>query len=423
MTEFLDTRVGEYRLVERLGSGGMGEVYRAVHETLGRTVAIKVLTEALEDPSFVERFLNEARIQASLVHPNIVTLFDFIQVGGRPAIVMEFVDGETIADHLRQNGPMPLKRVLVVFRAVVDAVRHVHSHGIVHRDIKAHNVKLAADGTVKLLDFGIAKSSGSPRLTLKGQFIGTLHACAPEQLRGEAADERSDVWALGVLLYELLTGRVPFDADSVGEFVRKVDAGTFAPPSSRTPDVPAAVDALVARCLEAQRERRFASAADLLTAVDGLAHGSRARAAFPTPPTSPWKAPDVVGLLREQWPLAAAVVVLAVVLTAAVLARGRSQPVTVPTGLSRTSPAVTGASSDEPAVGTATVSIGLVGASAEVWVNHRPVGTTPCRFSAQIGREVEVVLKVPGYRPLAKRLEVLPHSNEYVYSVQELQPR
>ena len=423
MTELLDTRVGEYRLVERLGSGGMGEVYRAVHETLGRTVAIKVLTEALEDPSFVERFLNEARIQASLVHPNIVTLYDFIQVGGRPAIVMEFVDGETIADHLRQNGPMPLERALAVFRAVVDAVRHVHSHGIVHRDIKAHNVKLAADGTVKLLDFGIAKSSGSPRLTLKGQFIGTLHACAPEQLRGEAADEQSDVWALGVLLYELVTGRVPFDADSVGEFIRKVDAGTFAPPSSRAPDVPAAVDALVAQCLEAQRERRFASAADLLTAVDGLAHGSRARAALPTPPTTPRKAPDVVGLLREQWPLAAAVVVLAVVLTAALLARGRAQPVTVPTASSRTSPAVTGAPSGEPAVGMATVSIGLVGASAEVRVNGRPVGTTPCRFSAQIGREVEVILEVPGYRPLAKRLEVLPHSNEYVYSVRELQPR
>ncbi len=424
MTELLETRVGEYRLVERLGAGGMGEVYRAVHETLGRTVAIKVLTEALADPSFVERFLNEARIQASLVHPSIVTLYDFIQVGGRPAIVMEYVDGDTVADHLRHHGSMPLDRALVVFRAVVDAVRHVHAHGIIHRDIKAHNVKLAEDGTVKLLDFGIAKSTGSPHLTQKGQFIGTMHACAPEQLRGEPADQRSDVWALGVLLYELVTGRVPFDADSVGEFVRKVDCGAFEPPSSWVPALPPAVDALVARCLEVCPERRLASAAELLAATDELASGRPSPA--PAPPQStrpPPSTTNLARLLRERWPLAAAAVAMVVVVTAALIARGRSPSEVVPSISSQSPAAAARPAAGSPTAGSATVSIGLVGASAQVRVDGRPVGTTPCRFSAPVGRQVEVVLEVPGYRPLAKRLEILPHSNDYVYSVQEFQPK
>ncbi len=423
MTELLDTRVGEYRLVERLGAGGMGEVYRAVHETLGRTVAIKVLTEALADPSFIERFLNEARIQASLVHPNIVTLYDFIQVGGRPAIVMEFVDGETVADHLRHHGPMPLGRALSVFRAVVDAVRHVHAHGIIHRDIKAHNVKLAADGTVKLLDFGIAKSTGSPHLTQKGQFIGTMQACAPEQLRGEPADQQSDVWALGVLLYELVSGRVPFDADSVGEFVRKVDAGTFEPPSSRVPGLPADVDALVARCLDVRKERRLGSASELLTTVDELAAGRPSHRPAPaSPATPPHRTPNVGRLLREQWPLTAAVAALALVLTVALMARSRQSTLPAPSPQSN-SAVVTRTTPSGGTASTATVSIGLVGASAQVRVDGLAVGATPCRFSATVGRQVEVVLEVPGYRPLAKRLDVLPHSNEYVYSVQEFQPK
>lgn len=408
-------RIGEYRLVDRLGAGGMGEVWRAEHVRLGRTVAVKLLSGDAVDPSFADRFLNEARIQASLQHPNIATLFELVQHGDRPCIVMEYVDGETVAELLRREGPMRTDRALAVLRQVVDAVAYVHERGIVHRDIKANNVKLTADGTAKLLDFGIARGTTSPRLTLRGQFIGTLHACAPEQLRGGAADQRSDVWSLGVLLYELVTGRVPFDADSVGEFVREVERGSYPPAADLVADVPPAVDRLIARCLEPDPERRFQSAGELAAA---LLHGGGDAPAHDPPGREhpPVAAPFVpVRGRRERWPLVAAAALLAVVAVVALAVR--SCPSGGPGAATATPLPTARARSGGPV--EATVSIGLVGATAKVTANGRSVGTTPCRFSAPVGSQVEVVLEVDGYRPLVKRLEVLPHSNDYVWSVRE----
>ncbi len=407
-----EMRVGDYRLVERLGAGGMGEVWRGIHVTLGRTVAVKLLSVESGDSSFGERFLNEARIQASLHHPHIATLYELVQLGDRPCIVMEYVDGETVADRLRRAGPMRLGQALEVFRQVVEAVGYIHDHGIVHRDLKANNVKIAGDGAVKLLDFGIARGSASPRLTLKGQFIGTLHSCAPEQLQGAVADHRSDVWALGVLLYELVTGRVPFDAESVGEFVREVEKGAYLEPSELVAELPPELDRLVSGCLQLEPDARFQSAQELLRAIAAI---SGARPSPEVGGLAPAAVRTSARPLKERWPIAAAVALLAVVVVVAIGVRTSSNGKSHAEGRADArSPAARPSGPVE-----AVVTIGLVGATARVKVNGEEVGHTPYRFSAPVGSQIEVVLEAPGYRPFTKRLEVLPHSNDYVWSVRE----
>jgi serine/threonine protein kinase len=193
----ISTTIGEYRILDRVGAGGMGEVYRAVHPKLGRNVAVKVLSNVSRRDDFGAQFLNEARIQAGLHHPNIATLYDFLECSGQACIVMEYVDGLTLAERISKAGPIPQAEALRIFRDVVAAVRYIHSHGIIHRDIKPHNIKISSAGEVKLLDFGIAKAETTPRFTAAGKVIGTFEYLSPERLRGCAADVRSDIWAQG----------------------------------------------------------------------------------------------------------------------------------------------------------------------------------------------------------------------------------
>ena len=215
---YTNQTVGEYRVVDFLGAGGMGEVYRALHSKIGRVAAVKVLTQATQSSGFVERFFNEARIQASLQHPNVATLYDFCEVQGQPCIIMEYVDGETISERIEAfRAPLPPSETVYVFEKVCEAIDYVHRHGVIHRDIKSNNIKISSQGQVKLLDFGIAKAQNTQQLTQVGSVIGTLQYLAPELIRGGTADASGDIWALGVLLYEMVTGRVPFEADTVGD--------------------------------------------------------------------------------------------------------------------------------------------------------------------------------------------------------------
>jgi serine/threonine-protein kinase len=269
-TSFLNSTVGEYRLTEFLGAGGMGEVYRAVHSKIGRVAAVKVLTQATQSHGFVERFFNEARIQASLQHPNIATLYDFCEAAGQPCIIMEYVDGQTVAERVAAYGALPLAEAVYVFERVVEAVEYIHCHGIIHRDIKSNNIKVSSEGQVKLLDFGIAKAQTSPGLTQVGSVIGTLQYLAPELIRGGTADARGDIWALGVLLYETVTGRVPFEATTVGDLCDKIDRVAYAPPAQLNPEVPREVAHIISRCLRKNPAERYASARDLLADVKRL---------------------------------------------------------------------------------------------------------------------------------------------------------
>ena len=202
--------IGEYRIVDFLGEGGMGQVYRAVHTRIDRTVAIKVLTQTSGESILVQRFLNEARIQASLRHPGVAALYDFTEDQGRSVIIMEYVDGETVQEITSRQGPWSVERALPVFGSCASTLAYVHAQGIVHRDLKSANLKSTPAGETKLLDFGIATAQMASRLTTVG-FVSARSEPFSEQARGEPANAASDIWAFGVLAYEMLTASLPFE--------------------------------------------------------------------------------------------------------------------------------------------------------------------------------------------------------------------
>jgi eukaryotic-like serine/threonine-protein kinase len=211
--------LGRYRVVDQIGAGGMGVVYKALDERLQRYVALKVLGAALRDEHARSRFRREARLLSQLSHPNIATAFDFDNADGIDFLVMEYVEGERIDSTLRQS-PLSIPRLLDLARQLASGLRAAHEHGIVHRDLKPANLRIASDGRLKILDFGIAKLTASNAsaadttvtATADGSVVGTLPYMAPEQLRGETVDERADIYAAGAVLFELATARRPFDA-------------------------------------------------------------------------------------------------------------------------------------------------------------------------------------------------------------------
>lgn len=264
------TSIGPYRVIDFIGAGGMGSVYRVVHRASGQVAAAKVLNASAVGATGLERFRNEARIHQTLVHPQIAQVHEYLEVDGVPCLVMEFVEGDTLEERLRRNGPMPLADALSIFAALVDAVSYVHQRGIVHRDLKTNNVKLPSGGGVKLLDFGIAMAPGGARLTSTGNVVGTLQSLAPEQLTTGRAEPRSDIWALGIVLYEMLTGTVPFIGNAPGLLGERILKGSYIPPSQQRLDLPRDIDRIVARCLRVRPDDRYATAEALLTDVRAL---------------------------------------------------------------------------------------------------------------------------------------------------------
>ena len=271
--------IGEYRVTSFLGEGGMGEVYLGIHEKLGRKAAIKILGAAASDESFKTRFFNEARLQASLHHPNIATLYDFKEQNDQLLIFMEFVDGESLEDIIERRS-FTIDETLTVFASICDAVAYIHKNGIVHRDLKSENVKLTSSGSVKLLDFGIAKDGSSHGLTQAGGVIGTPNYLSPEQLEGKEATAHADIWALGVLLYEMLTGTLPFKGDSFAQLVLEITTAKFTPPDEISSVVPREVSNIVKKCLKKEGSGRFQSVDDLIAAV----HAANRKG--PTPPST-----------------------------------------------------------------------------------------------------------------------------------------
>ena len=269
--------IGEYRVTAFLGAGGMGEVYQGVHAKLGRPAAIKVLGEACSDASFTTRFFNEARLQASLHHPNVAALYDFQEIGGRLCIFMEFVNGESLEDLVARRA-FTIEDAMKTFLPIVEAIAFIHQNGILHRDIKSQNIKLTSGGTVKLLDFGIAKDSTSHSLTQTGGVIGTPSYLAPEQLAGKSASAQTDIWALGVLLYEMLTGIEPFKADTIGALCMQITLAEFEPPEKANPAVPGEVSRIVARCLKKNVAQRYLTADELLGDVKQFLSGEKTTA-------------------------------------------------------------------------------------------------------------------------------------------------
>ena len=280
-----DVLGGRYRLVELLGQGGMATIYRATDVQLGREVAVKVLQPQFgRDPDFVARFKQEAQSAASLSHPNIVGVYDFGTDADGPYIVMELVDGEDVATLLARNGPLPPRQAARLAAEVAHALAAAHARGIVHRDVKPGNILVSTDGRVKVTDFGIARAWADARLTLPGVTLGSVHYFSPEQALGEQATPSSDVYSLGVVLYELLAGRPPWQGDSAAAVAM---ARISAPPplvSDVRPSVPPVLEAIDRRALSPDPAARFPSAGAMAEALEAfLADGAPRAGAVAAP--------------------------------------------------------------------------------------------------------------------------------------------
>ena len=264
---------GRYRVLRRLGRGGMADVYLAEDEQLGRRVAIKILNERhAADDQFVERFRREATNAAGLSHPNIVSIYDRGEAEGTYYIAMEFLDGQTLKEIVMQRGPLPIGEAIGFTRDLLDALKFAHRKGVVHRDIKPHNVMCDAEGRVKVTDFGIARA-GASQMTEAGSIIGTAQYLSPEQARGGAVDRRSDLYSVGVVLYELLTGEVPFSGDTAVEIAMKHLSTVPKPPSTIRSDIPGPLDQIVLRALAKDPAERFQSAEEMDTELARVAEG------------------------------------------------------------------------------------------------------------------------------------------------------
>src|SRR6201989_2440820 len=264
---------GRYRIERKLGAGGMADVYLAEDQELGRRVAIKILNDRhAADDSFIERFRREAKNAAGLSHPNIVSIYDRGEAEGTYYIAMEYLDGRSLKELIVARGPAPVNVAIDYARQILAAIRFAHRPGIVHRDIKPHNVLVDGEGRLKVTDFGIARA-GTSQMTEAGSIIGTAQYLSPEQARGGEVDQRSDLYSLGVVLYELLTGKTPFEGDTPVEIAMKHLSNTPTPPSELRQDIPPELDMVVLRALAKDPDSRYQSADEMEGDLDRVARG------------------------------------------------------------------------------------------------------------------------------------------------------
>jgi tRNA A-37 threonylcarbamoyl transferase component Bud32 len=341
----IGAKIGSYEIVDKIGDGGMGVVYKARDTQLDRLVAVKALNPELSgNPVLMERFHSEARAQAKLNHPNLATVYAFLEQDGVAYMVMEFVDGETFHGMIVRRGPIPAAEAVPLFRQALAGIGYAHRMGIVHRDIKPSNIMLNRDGIVKVMDFGLAKVAGSHGLTRTGVRLGTAYYMSPEQVLVKPVDARSDIYSLGVTLYEMLAGQVPFDAASEFEILNDHVNTPPPPPSRPYAQIPPGIESAVLKALAKEPEQRFQSAEQFSAALERPAEFYLAKtvaADAPVPPDrrvtvagAPAVAVPVVAARRVFWTrwwlvLAGACVVLACLLGAWLIWYFTRQPATV----------------------------------------------------------------------------------------------
>ena len=327
-----------YRIERELGRGGMAGVYLARDEELHRSVAVKVLAEHLgDDEMFRARFLREARLAGRLSHHNIVQVYDAGETDGRPFIVMEYVPGGTLAE----CGRLPAPRAVELGLQACAGLQHAHSAGLVHRDVKPANLLLREDGVLKIADFGIARAAETTRHTQVGTILGTAAYLAPEQIAGEDATRASDIYSLGSVLYELLTGRPPYLFESLAELAAQQAEGVILPVRNLEPAVPAEIERAVMHALAHEPRFRPASAAD-------LAHELGASTERPTRPLPRRRFESASGR-RSWWWLAAAIAAAAVAVILGLVRLGGTTSSSPPPAPARVKPPARGQTATEQA--------------------------------------------------------------------------
>ena len=274
----LPEQIGRFRVEALLGRGGMGEVYKAFDPTLQRTVAVKTVRPDIERPEYLERLMREAQACARLSHPNIVTVYEAGQIGGVVYIAMEYLQGENLSQVLERND-LSFEDKIRILTQVLDALHHAHGQDVVHRDVKPSNIHLQADGSIKLVDFGLARVLQADTLTASGNVLGTPHYASPEQLKGEAIDRRTDIYSTGVMAYEMLSGRRPFepDNDSISSVILKVIQDTPAPMNTDMSRLLPEIEGIVSRAMAKTPEARFQSAEEMRAALINFLEAARPR--------------------------------------------------------------------------------------------------------------------------------------------------
>ena len=262
---------GRYELLEKIGDGGMAVVYKGKDKLLNRFIAIKILRpEFTKDATFVENFKRESQAAAGLTHPNIVGVYDVGREGNINYIVMELIEGRTLNDIIEDEAPMDYKKVIDISKQVASALRVAHKNKIIHRDVKPHNIMITNDGIVKLADFGIARAVNDATLSTGSKIVGSVHYFSPEQARGNYVDERSDIYSLGIVMYEMLTGKVPFDGENPVTVALKHINEEIVPPSELVDGIPPALERCVMKATSKYQTNRYSSAEELIEELDNI---------------------------------------------------------------------------------------------------------------------------------------------------------
>ena len=270
--DLIGKKVGPYKILEQIGQGGMGVVFKARHEKLGRLVALKMLAPHLANNEEMRaRFLREAKLQANLLHPNVVNIFDYIEEGKDVFLVMEYVSGQTLEEMLLQKGKFTIEETLHVAEGVLEALSFMHRKGIIHRDIKPSNIMVTDNGLIKVTDFGIARLvEGEAAITKAGAKVGTLYYMAPELIKSGKVSPLVDIYSLGITLYQLLTGKVPFAGKTEYEIIKGHLEKKPTPINELNPNIPAELAKTIHKALEKKPEHRFQSAADFLKEIQKI---------------------------------------------------------------------------------------------------------------------------------------------------------
>jgi serine/threonine protein kinase len=317
--------------------------------------------------------------------------------------VMEYIDGQTLDELLRINGTLPLEFALNIYEKIVEAIAYVHDNGIIHRDIKLNNIKITAKGEVKLLDFGIAKSDSSPNLTVTGDVIGTLQYLSPEQIKGGSADERSDIWALGVVFYEMISGQAPFDATTLGRLCEKISKSNYVSPSTFNPSLPKEVEAIITRCLKKNAAARYQSARDMLSDLTRLKIADT-----PQQEEKSVRSIEPVALVwaKRNWKLCTAIFTVTLcVLTFFLIAMRK------PDAQTFVSESIN--NQGQPVRELKIVKINALEGKAEVYREGQLIGQTPYEIRAALGEQVSLTLKREGYADKRVDFAITEGKKEY----------